>query len=150
MSDWHWSLNIKKLDAALQRAAHKAMHGTPEERSGRFTMATPPAAPAKLGKFLPAPAAAPASAPAVETYAGDNICVSFDGRMLWLRTAVGNFPMSLATLAAINQYAAFAAGKDASLATSLEANVYCEDTKKHHRALLLRELTLDEIYKGLK
>lgn len=31
-------LDIGKVEAALQRAAHKAMHGTPEERSGRFAV----------------------------------------------------------------------------------------------------------------
>lgn len=29
-------LDTKKIDAALGRAAHKAVHGTPEERAGRF------------------------------------------------------------------------------------------------------------------
>jgi hypothetical protein len=29
-------LDFEKAQAALKRAAEKAMHGTPEERSGRF------------------------------------------------------------------------------------------------------------------
>ena len=29
-------LDIEKVEAALKRAAHKAIHGTREERSGRF------------------------------------------------------------------------------------------------------------------
>jgi hypothetical protein len=29
-------LDYEKADAALKRAAHKAVHGTREERSGRF------------------------------------------------------------------------------------------------------------------
>jgi len=28
--------DIEKIDAALKRAAHRALHGTREERSGRF------------------------------------------------------------------------------------------------------------------
>jgi KTSC domain len=28
-------LDVRKAEAALKRAAHKAVHGTPEERSGR-------------------------------------------------------------------------------------------------------------------
>jgi hypothetical protein len=28
-------LNLRKAEGALRRAAHKAVHGTPEERSGR-------------------------------------------------------------------------------------------------------------------
>jgi hypothetical protein len=30
------TLDIDKVEAALKRAAHKALHGTREERSGRF------------------------------------------------------------------------------------------------------------------
>jgi hypothetical protein len=29
-------LDVKKVDAALRRAARRALHGTREERSGRF------------------------------------------------------------------------------------------------------------------
>jgi hypothetical protein len=29
-------LDVSKAEAALKRAAHKALHGTREERSGRF------------------------------------------------------------------------------------------------------------------
>jgi hypothetical protein len=29
-------LDVTKVEAALRRAAHKAVHGTREERSGRF------------------------------------------------------------------------------------------------------------------
>jgi hypothetical protein len=32
-------LDIEKVEAALKRAAHKAIHGTREERSGRFLLA---------------------------------------------------------------------------------------------------------------
>lgn len=28
--------DVKKIEAALKRAAHKALHGTRDERSGRF------------------------------------------------------------------------------------------------------------------
>ena len=98
-------------------------------------MPTPPAPPRALG------AAAP------EAYAGDNICINFDGHLFWLRTGIGNIPMSMATLAMINAYAA---SVGAAASATKEYNVYCEETKKHHRAVLLRELTLDEIYKGLK
>ena len=31
-------LDIAKAEAALKRAAHKAVHGTREERSGRFLL----------------------------------------------------------------------------------------------------------------
>jgi hypothetical protein len=31
-------LDITKAEAALKRAAHKALHGTREERSGRFLL----------------------------------------------------------------------------------------------------------------
>ena len=82
---------------------------------------------------------------ATEAYAGDNICINFDGRSFWLRTGFENFPMSMATLAEINAYARMVTGADQT-----EHNVYCEETKKYHRAVLVRELTLDEIYKGLK
>jgi len=97
-------------------------------------MPTPPAPPRALG------AAAP------EAYAGDNICINFDGRSFWLRTGLGNIPMSMATMGAITAYARTVTGAS----DQAEQNVYCEETKKHHRAILIRELTLDEIYKGLK
>ena len=29
-------LDLKKMEAAFKRAAHKALHGTREERSGKF------------------------------------------------------------------------------------------------------------------
>ena len=29
-------LDLAKMEAAFKRAAYKALHGTPEERSGRF------------------------------------------------------------------------------------------------------------------
>ena len=96
--------------------------------------------------IAPAPPRALGTAP--EAYAGDNICVVFDGRYLWLKTGLGNVPMSMATLAMINAYAQGVGGA-AGCATE-QHNVYCEETKKHHRAVLLRELTLDEIYKELK
>ena len=96
--------------------------------------------------IAPAPPRALGTA-APETYAGDNICINFDGHSFWLRTTYGNFPMSMATLAAINAYARLVTG-DSDQAE--QHNVYCEETKKHHRAILVRELTLDEIYKGLK
>jgi hypothetical protein len=32
------TFNIAKVAAALKRAAHKALHGTREERSGRFLL----------------------------------------------------------------------------------------------------------------
>ncbi len=31
-------LDLAKVEAALKRAAHKALHGTREERSGRFLL----------------------------------------------------------------------------------------------------------------
>ena len=31
-------LKIEEMDAAFKRAAHKALHGTREERSGRFRL----------------------------------------------------------------------------------------------------------------
>ena len=96
--------------------------------------------------IAPAPPRGLGAAP--EAYAGDNICVSFDGIYLALRTPGVVIQMSAATLATINSYAqtfAWGAGRAGE-----EHNVYCEETKKHHRAVLLRELTLDEIYRGLK
>ena len=33
-------LNIQKVDIALKRAARRAAHGTPEERSGRFLVSS--------------------------------------------------------------------------------------------------------------
>jgi hypothetical protein len=36
MDDMRRGLNVEKAEAALKRAAHKAIHGTREERSGRF------------------------------------------------------------------------------------------------------------------
>ena len=35
-------LDMTKVDAAFQRAAHKALHGTREERSGRFLLKQKP------------------------------------------------------------------------------------------------------------
>jgi hypothetical protein len=94
--------------------------------------------------IAPAPPRALGAA-APEAYAGDGICINFDGGSFWLRTGLGNIPMSMATLATITAYARMITG-----ASDDEHNVYCEETKKHHRAVLIRELTLDEIYKGLK
>ena len=31
-------IDVAKMEAAFKRAAHKAMHGTREERSGRFLL----------------------------------------------------------------------------------------------------------------
>jgi hypothetical protein len=36
MDDMRRGLDIEKAEAALKRAAYKALHGTREERSGRF------------------------------------------------------------------------------------------------------------------
>jgi hypothetical protein len=36
MDDMRRGLDVEKAEAALKRAAHKALHGTREERSGRF------------------------------------------------------------------------------------------------------------------
>ena len=96
--------------------------------------------------IAPAPPRALGAA-APEAYAGDNICINFDGRSFWLRTGLGNIPMSMATLATIIAYERSVTGKSDQ---AEQHNVYCEETKKHHRAVLLRELTLDEIYKELK
>lgn len=98
---------------------------------------------------MPTASAPPMAIGAPAAYVGDNMGILFDGRYLWLQTALGNIPMSMTTLATINQYASnFVNGGSSS--ASNEYNVYCEETKKHHRAILVRELTLDEIYKGLK
>jgi len=47
-------LDLAKVEAALKRAAYKAVHGTREERSGRFLpakkRASPPAKPSALGQ----------------------------------------------------------------------------------------------------
>ena len=39
-------LDVAKMEAAFKRAAHKALHGTRDERSGRFLLQqkTPPGA----------------------------------------------------------------------------------------------------------
>jgi hypothetical protein len=89
----------------------------------------------------------PVGLAAPEVYAGDNICVSFDGQVFWLRTGIGAFVMSPSTLTVINTYVRSITGTSDGAG---QHNVYCEETKKHHRAILVRELTLDEIYKGLK
>jgi hypothetical protein len=39
MVDMRRGLDFEKAEAALKRAAHKALHGTREERSGRYTLA---------------------------------------------------------------------------------------------------------------
>lgn len=39
------TIDIEKVEAALKRAAHRALHGTREERSGRFLHRDKPAAP---------------------------------------------------------------------------------------------------------
>jgi hypothetical protein len=36
MDDMRRGLDVEKAEAALKRAAYKALHGTREERSGRF------------------------------------------------------------------------------------------------------------------
>lgn len=94
---------------------------------------------------MPVAPAPPRALGAPEVYVGDDICINFDGRSFWLRTGIGNITMSMSTMASINAYVRMVTG-----ASDDEHNVYCEETKKHHRAVLLRELTLDEIYKGLK
>jgi hypothetical protein len=38
MNEMRRGLDIEKVEAALKRAAHKALHGTREERSGRFML----------------------------------------------------------------------------------------------------------------
>jgi hypothetical protein len=47
-------LDLAKVEAAFKRAAYKAIHGTREERSGRFLPAkkrvSPPAKPSALGQ----------------------------------------------------------------------------------------------------
>jgi hypothetical protein len=48
-------LDIENVDAALRRAAFKAVHGTREERSGRFLPTKPrlaPSAPLRESKRL--------------------------------------------------------------------------------------------------
>ena len=41
MADMRRGLDVEKAEAALKRAAEKAMHGTREERSGRLISFTP-------------------------------------------------------------------------------------------------------------
>jgi hypothetical protein len=50
-------LDIAKMEAAFKRAAEKAVHGTPEERSGRFYLRGEgqgsPSAPGRSNKAPP-------------------------------------------------------------------------------------------------
>jgi hypothetical protein len=46
MDDMRRGLDIEKAEAAFERAAHKALHGTREERSGRFVPKHKPGQPA--------------------------------------------------------------------------------------------------------
>jgi len=52
MAGMRRGLDLAKVEAALKRAAYKAVHGTREERSGRFLpakkRANPPARPSAL------------------------------------------------------------------------------------------------------
>jgi hypothetical protein len=52
MAGMRRGLDLAKVEAALKRAAYKAVHGTREERSGRFLpakkRASPPARPSAL------------------------------------------------------------------------------------------------------
>jgi hypothetical protein len=54
MAGMRRGLDLAKVEAALKRAAYKAVHGTREERSGRFLpakkRASPPAKPSALGQ----------------------------------------------------------------------------------------------------
>jgi hypothetical protein len=54
-------LDIEKIEAAQKRAAHKALHGTREERSGRFMLE------ARYGKSNDAQESSPSQA----THDGD-------------------------------------------------------------------------------
>jgi hypothetical protein len=47
MDDMRRGLDFEKAEAALKRAAHKALHGTREERSGRFMLKDKPGQPAR-------------------------------------------------------------------------------------------------------
>ena len=82
----------------------------------------------------------------LDAYLGDGLSVRFDGSNVLLITQGACFVMSPPVLRA---FKSFVAGMQQQTATE-EADVWHEGSKSHYRAILIRKLTLDEIYQGLK
>ena len=82
----------------------------------------------------------------LDAYLGDGLSVRFDGSNVLLYTGNACFVMSPSVLQA---FQSFVASGQQQTATG-EADVWHEGSKSHYRAILLRKLTLDEIYQGLK
>lgn len=90
--------------------------------------------------------AAPAPTRVDETYLGDNIYGMCDGQRLWMRTPLGLVALSMPGVEALHQLTQTMLRRE----PLGDHSVWCEETKKHYRAVLIRELTLDEVYSGLK
>jgi len=81
-----------------------------------------------------------------DIYLGDGLSVRFDGRNIVLFTQGICLVMGPGTLQAFKSFVAGCTQPD----IAGEADVWHEESKSHYRAILLRKLTLDEIYQGLK
>jgi hypothetical protein len=66
-------LDIAKMQAAFDRAAHKAVHGTREERSGRFSLNKDPGGKANLSPHTEKLAEAPVTAGASKDVAEEGM-----------------------------------------------------------------------------
>lgn len=93
----------------------------------------------------------PAAQPPIQTlsrdeYLGDGLTARFDGYHIMVLSQGAYFAMGPSTVQA---FKSFLGACTLSPATE-EADVWHEGSKKHYRAVLLRELTLDEVYQGLK
>jgi hypothetical protein len=102
----------------------------------------------------PFPPAAPAPMPLStfpgghEMFLGDGFGARFDGYRFTLMTPTGHcFDVSMA---AISTLQIFLAQCLPGGAPGPEVDVWHEKSKKHYRAVLVRELTIDEVYEGLK
>lgn len=88
----------------------------------------------------------PATLSPADAYLGDGLSVRFDRGHVILFTQGISFVMGPSALQA---FQSFVAGCTQPNGAS-EADVWHEGSKSHYRAILLRKLTLDEIYQGLK
>lgn len=112
-------------------------------------MGSTPAPPVRTLSRAGGLAAAPAPAApiaGVEAYFGEGLSARFDGRDIIIKMPFGVYVLSPQAASALESFIATTRPK----AWSAEADVWHEETKSHYRAVLVRKLTLDEIYQGLK
>jgi hypothetical protein len=104
----------------------------------------PAQAPARLGQATQAPAA---TFPGTEAELGGGLFVLFDGINIILRGPFGCHLMSPSDISAFQTFALRVCRKGKSPSPD-EVDVYHDGVA--YKALLLRKLTIDEIYAGLK